>query len=286
MRQIKWLLTLVIASCATFAHADDACNRECKDSKNPICCDDWQFDFYGDLLYWEVCRGDLDFSSSPTSYVQPEYDFGFRIGGFLVCDCWDLHIRYTHLDTSESSAGGTSTTRRYELDMNMVDTEVGFSFIVESCDSEGKLRPFVGVRAIRSEHIYHNHDSSGTRVEQCYGGAGPYVGMDVNWPLWEVPLCDCSMPTFFVVRGAWGIINSSTKVNDTDNDRESVCLFNPFFELFAGVNFDFNLCDMCCLDVTVGWEIQSIMGMRRITDNDDNTDFGMSGLTARFGMQF
>lgn len=279
MRQIKWLLTLALASCAPLVYADSDNGSDCG-----ACCSGSSFDFYADVLYWEICRGDVDFDQNGTRYVQPDHDVGYRVGGRVICNCWDLNVRYTSFETSENYGAGASLTRRYEIDLDSVDVETGYSFCFDCLD--GTVRPFVGVKSMWLEEIFINQSSSGDRFETETDGYGLYIGTEVTWPFYDACVCDTQIPIALVVRGAWGIMNASVSINSNSDDYEKVCIYLPHFELFVGINFDICICDCLVIDIHMGYEAQVITGLRRFNDGDDNADLGMGGLTTRFGLQF
>ena len=111
MKASKWILALAMIGSVHIASAD-TCNSCPSFNTCDPCdpCGEWSYTVYGDLLYWDVRRTDLDYGggSNKRKYVNPDYDFGFRLGGILYCDCWDYGIRWTSYDQSDSTKDNQS----------------------------------------------------------------------------------------------------------------------------------------------------------------------------------
>lgn len=282
MKWIKWIIGLGLICNASLASAE-----ECKTDKSSCGCDSgFGYSFYADYLYWKVCRSDLDVGS-PDHYVNPDYDHAFRVGGGISCDCWDLQIRYTSFETSDHLTHNGST-RTYDIDMDVVDIEIGYRMGFECADIN--LRPFIGAKLAWIDELWFGPSNSPHHSTE-YDGYGLYLGAEGKWLVCCYEMCDSCIPISLVFRGSAAILDGEFDYSASINDpRENECLFSGVFELFVGLEFAY--CDMGCMEcidsvaLTVGYEAQVWSGWREIDSEDDIGSLGFAGAVVRFAVNF
>lgn len=285
MRLFNWIFALAIVGSASLAFADngdyDNGNNGNASSGLSFCCEDSGFYVYGDVLYWEACKSDADYSNSGTKYLNLDHDVGFRIGGQFVCDCKDIGIRYTSWDSSDHIVDGGD--RSYALDFEVVDIEFGYRLRIDCVDAE--LRPFIGAKLAWLDETLHFDGSDHHKIDT--DAYGLYLGSEFLWSFYDATYCGTCYPLSLLARVSWGVLDSDINHSTTDGDTfEKHCLYIHAFEAFVGVDFTVCICDCFEMDVLLGYEIQKWMGMRRLGSSDDLSSLGMSGMTMRFGASF
>ncbi|MCH9627780.1 MAG: hypothetical protein S4CHLAM2_14240 [Chlamydiales bacterium] len=136
MRILLFLLAVVPSLlCAETCqyYEGDPCQTDCDNA--------FGFSVYGEWLYWNVRRNNLDyampFNDAPpvtsfgkVSRISPQYENGFRVGLQKSFDCNDIEVRYTYyrnreLDSNFVTGGLQGATRTIapftEVDVDQVD---------------------------------------------------------------------------------------------------------------------------------------------------------------------
>lgn len=263
MKLFRWIFALMLLSStpAVYAQNENCCPDFCDPCSWFSDCD---FSVYTEYLYWEVCRSDL---INDDEYVNPDWDHGFRLGGRLSCDCWDLGLRYTYFVTDDEK-----DDEDYDIDYDVVDIELGYSFCADCV--RASFRPFAGVKLA---WIDEDHDDDDNK----YRGYGLYFGGSSQWHLCDYEFCNNVTTISIIARGSYGILRSTFERND--NDKE--CLFVPYLDAFIGLNFSF--CDLYCLngDLSIGYEAQHWDWVE--TDSSrDTASLGLGGLVLHLGLGF
>ena len=281
MKWIKWLIGLGLVCNVSPAAADESNNG----GFCGCCPEDMNYSLYVDYLYWQVCRQDLDIGGgSREHYLTPDYDHAFRVGGGVSCDCWDLQLRYTYFDTEQRS-GHETEAWGYDLDLDMLDIELGYTLALECADF--CFRPFAGAKLAWVDERFARTDITTSWQTIEFEGYGLYLGANGRWGWCCSEICGTSTSIGFVFRGSIGVLEGEFD-NDTDsNQRGKECLLVPIAELFVGL--EFGLCDIGCMEsvtLTVGYEVQSWFGWREIGDDDDMGSLGFGGSVFRVAANF
>lgn len=261
------------------AYASDDCGSGCCGYSGGV---------YADLLYWKVCTNDLDFDVSYndeetlTKYLQPSYEVGYRLGGFVSCEPWDLGVRYTSLDSKTSKkfeyfSEENKFTHRFDLDM--VDIEAGYLMSCH-CDSSS-FRPFFGAKLAWVKDI-KKKDPFEEKETGDYSGYGLYLGTEIDFPFW----CQTSIVTRGSVAVMEGELKCKRKSENSFNDskRKGECIYHPIVEAFLGLNYDYT-CSCYEGSCLIGYETHW-WGWRELDSSSDAGHLGFGGLTLRLGFGF
>ncbi len=234
---------------------------------------------YGDLLYWDVRRTDLDYQGKnyDRKYVNPDYDFGWRIGATLYCDCWDFGIRYTSYDQSESKKDVDKDKVKYDIDYDVVDLEFGYKCCFNCKDVN--FRPYLGVKLAWIDEVFRDGGGEGNdKGSHDMDAYGLYLGMEGRWAF-----CDNYA---FVVRGSFGIMDAEIDNDDEESKRKHEDIYVNYDNIFVGL--DVSLCDRFCYDSNflIGWEMENWKSVKRFEDSDAIANLGLGGLVVRFALNF
>ncbi len=285
------LLTLILS--AQFAHSDscDPCDP-CASTAECNLCDfnpcDVKFSVYGDFLYWEVCVGDLIFEDddSITTYQNPGHDSGFRIGAVASWNNWDLGLRYTSLDVNHDKDFDDEGSAKFKFDSDIFDIELAYRCCL-GCEGFS-LTPFVGTKLAWIDQSYDKTDDGDDKYTLDFSGFGLYTGFSTRWELCNFNGCGKHIPVALVTRASTGILRSTLKGTEGDEDPEvkkELDFIIPVHEAFVG--FDFTFCNQSCFDANLqlGYEIQ-YWGWHEDSSTSDITHLGMNGLVVRLGASF
>ena len=277
MKFVQWMLAAALLVSAQAVNADscspcDPCYEACDPCDTCFDFCDCDFTAYVDFLYWKPCRSDLD---SGSSYLNPSYEPGFRIGAFAHCDCWDAGLRYTWLSTDDQFS-----TLRYRHDYNILDLEFGVTLPFDCCDFS--LRPYAGARfAWIDEKI----NVSSSQYDLEYWGGGLYTGFEWKYHVTDFDSCGCCYPVYLVGHADIGVLDGHFEAKTTAaRDQECVCVVTT--NLFAGAEVAFE--DVMCGDafLQIGYEFQNYSNWRRHNDAHNLASFAVSGLVIRGGYSF
>lgn len=273
---------------------------------------DVKYKIYGDFLYWDVARTDLVTGTDgarTTQYLNPDYDYGFRIGAFAEWNRWDFGLRYTWYQ-NESSAripdALNNVQANFKLEADILDVELGHAF--RFCSS-ATFRPFVGAKLAWMRDHYDtlrvttagdgagipsgNPTGADTKID--FHGYGVYLGACGRWELWNFDSCGMCMPIALVMRGSTGILRAqfnhkravgtgpNTAVRP-ENYGDHDC-YIPVHEGYVGLETSFDA--FCGTDVffQIGYEAQ-YWGWLKYNDNSDTSHLGLGGLVVRTGLSF
>lgn len=299
MKFSKWILSAALILSAQIASVQgqntcDPCDP-CAVSNPCDICDidfcDIEYDFYVDALYWEVCKSDHQIGSDDgkVKYLNPSYDWGYRLAGIARWKCWDLGLRYTSLcieDSKKSHGGDDNDKEKFEFDYDVLDIELGYS----CCLPCGPMtfRPFMGAKLAWIEDTFKSdYAREFDKAKIDFNGYGLYIGSSARWELCSYSACDRNIPIALIARASTGILRSTFEQDiDGEDDRCDQCIYVPFHDLYVGLDFTF--CDMCgCGDASfqIGYEAQ-YWGWREYGENDDTAHIGLGGLVLRFGIGF
>ena len=170
----KWIValaTIMVTTQFVPASANRCGSNDC--NFNLCDCDPCDREsVYADWLYWRTLKCDLDYVISAPGEEGPfnklhsvclDWDSGFRVGFLKACGDVDFGIHYTYFRTCESSKVNVDNsddflfrTRlvledqnfnlaqgKYDLDLNLVDAELGYALEVSDCLA---ARAFSGFR--------------------------------------------------------------------------------------------------------------------------------------------
>ena len=268
MKVFKWIASIALLCNTLPGFALNIC-----DPCDP--CNDMTYSVHADFLWWKVQRGALNISNSDAKYVNPDYHAGFRLGGRVHCDRWDLGVQWTSFDHDDSKDG-----EDYDVDYDVVDIEAGYTCCFDRCPGLS-FRPFTGVKLAWIDEEFEEDEQEGD-----FKGYGLYIGAEGKLHLCDWEVCDRCIPISLIARASTGILDGEFKVEDDDDDRGDECLYVPVHELYLGLDFKF--CDFWCgdADFQIGYEVQSWGSFRQMNSDDDQVNFGIGGLVARFGMTF
>lgn len=270
MKIIKWIFALALLCNVQMASAQVICNPR------DMCFSDLKFDLHADYLYWKVCRGDLNYDDCcDAKYINPDYDSGFRLGGRAYYECLDLGIRYTYYYNSKSKKGG-----KYWIDYDVVDIELGYTLCWDCKDLS--IRPFLGAKLAWIDEKYDEPKSSeDDKID--FKGYGLYIGSEGHLALCNV----CDQTLSLVARGCLGILDGRFKVDRKHaSDFKKDCLYIPYLEAFAGL--EFGLCSYCDVDadLMIGYEVQQWGDFREFDTRDDLESLGLGGLVVHLNLSF
>ncbi len=276
---------LVLGLCATALGADDSMREKDDNYSDYDDCswDNWDFDVYGEYLYWRIGRSDLD----PINgfYINPDYDSGFRAGFRGGKDQWDIGVCFTRYNTSQRLTifDGDEFRHQVDFDYQVLDLEAGYT-----CDFQcgrGQFRPYFGVKIAwiqdRFRHFVNRQIDEDELID--FTGVGLYLGAETRYNI-----CECCVPIALVVSGDVAVLDSVFTQEIFDgNPLWEEKLFVPVLDLFIGLEFDFGTV-FCCTDFNlgIGYEVQSWQGWRKYSDNDQLADFGLGGLVVKAGFGF
>ena len=300
MKLFKYLTAVVLLVGANSAFARGGC-EPCEPCA-PTCnsgglCDmdlcDMTYSAYVDYLYWQVNRGGLSFgdsssssSSSSSSCGQrfhcPDYDSGYRLGVVAHYKNWDFGVRYTSLCTDikigREDSCESSHHDKYSFDYRVCDIELGYSCCL--C-GDFTLRPFAGAKLAWIDEKLH--------FDGCYkfdnNSYGLYIGFEGRWNICNFSSCGYDIPVSLVTRGTTGVLRSSFKYGDYHCGKE--CLYTPYHDAFAGLDFTYSGCGSCDMNLQVGYEIQ-YWGARSAFEDCfyGAHHLGLGGLVVRLAANF
>ncbi len=288
MKRFMMAAGLALSMCtAALSAADSITAKDDTHSDYDDCSwDNWDFDVYGEYLYWRLSRSDLD----PVLgfYINPDYDSGFRAGLRGGKDQWDIGVCFTSYNTSKhltlfDEDAGEELRHQVDFDYQVLDLEAGYT-----CDFQcgrGQFRPYFGVKIAWIEDRFR-HITSGQLTDDeliNFTGVGLYLGAETRYNL-----CECCVPIALVVSGDIAVLDGIFTQERFDSiPLWEEKLFVPAFDLFIGLEFDFGTV-FCCTDFNlgIGYEVQSWQGWRRYGDVDELADFGLGGLVVKAGFAF
>lgn len=304
---------LLGATQGAFAYGNTAYGNNAYGNNYDSCCNpcdpcadscDFHGEVYADFLYWQACRSDLIYQTGtvdPTEYhFGPGYGYGWRVGGALISDCWDIGARYTGFtdDNRENLVGVTipDTYIAYDIDWHVVDIELASR--MPFCCDKGLLRPFVGAKLAwleeNRELLLVGADLFRDRLE--YDAYGIYTGLEAKYQFWSTDWCGSCIPFSLVGRGSIGILHAqvdeSIYVGDLEiGDRHQGCFYPIVLEAFVGVEIGGS--DIGCVSpyLRVGYETQTwqVLGFATgatETNLEQLSQLGFGGLTLRLGVGF
>lgn len=275
---------------------------------------DVKYKIYGDFLYWDVAKTDLFTALDGTGtsqYLNPDYDYGFRIGAFAEWNRWDFGLRYTWYQNESTAAipapaGAAAVNARFKLETDILDIELGHAF--RFCSS-ATFRPFVGAKLAWIRDHYDNlvtatvngvagvptGNNNGSNTKIDFHGYGLYLGACGRWELWTFDSCGMCMPIALVMRGSTGILRATfnhkrivsagagataAPANYDDHDA-----YIPVHEGYVGLETSFDAYCGTDVFVQIGYEAQ-YWGWRKYNDVSDTAHLGMGGLVVRTGLSF
>lgn len=280
------------------------CSSPCHQTRAPRCFDidscDVQYHLYADFLYWDVQKSDLALgrdAANELQYLNPEYDFGYRVGATAAWHNWDLGLKYTWLrnrTTGDIPDPVNDFEARFKFNLDVLDIEVGHTF----CLNCGPVifRPFVGAKLAWIDDRFDTRTvGNGFNNHIDFKGYGLYLGASGRWELCSYQMCDYNLPISLVMRGSTGILRSQFKQNVTNfagahSDLARQDAYIPVHEAYVGLDFAIN--GMCNNEISlqVGYEAQ-YWGWRGYSDffgvdANDTSHLGMGGLVVRGGVSF
>ncbi len=299
MKYLSYLLAATFAISAGSVHADYACDPcdPCYSAPSNACCYDecCGFEGYVDALYWHVCSGSTqrDISGSPDLLLSldPDYDWGWRLGGNYHRDSWNLGFRFTWFNSKTvenffpEGYGPQQIETLYQFKYRVFDLELG----KDCCICNGMIfRPFIGGKFATILVDAHNLNFEDQEIKTDYEGRGLYLGFENRWELCNFNSCGCDIPLALITRLSTGVMYSDfTTTGDFDGaDRRKQCQFVPEHEVYIGLELGFDdfLCDADGF-IQLGYESQ-YWGWLDNEDEDDITHLGLGGLVLRFGLAF
>ena len=300
MKFLRNLALGVLLATSQFAYSANNCDPCYTDNECSLCDIDWcdvSFSAYVDALYWHVCSGDTDrdFNDGEnTRFVSlnPDYDWGWRIGAAAHWDSWDLGLRYTSFNSKTSEHFFLNFEEQdldvsFDFDYKVLDLELGRTCCV--CDGL-TLRPFAGGKFAWIDVDTENLNTENRFGKMDYDGYGLYVGLGGRWELCSFSACDWNIPMALVMRLSTGVMDSDFEQTFRTGSLETGfdikdCLFVPVHEVSLGL--EFRMCGLCNTDAffRIGYEAQD-WGWREYDQDDDITHLGLGGLALRFGASF
>lgn len=290
MKLSKWLLAaaMVLSTQFTSAEAKDAC-APCDKSNTCDLCDinfcDIQYSAYVDALYWSVCKGDLSTTDEDgkVKYIDPKYQWGFRLGGVAHWKNWDFGTRWTSY-TNRSSKYVSETEYDFHLRYSVLDFELGYTCCMDC--GPFAFRPFVGAKlAWIKDKFDENEGEYSSKIKD--DAVGLYIGSSARWQLCNYSMCDKDIPIALVARASGGVMHSdfSAKIHGEGYDFDEHCIYNMYYDVYLAL--DFSYCGYCGTDMffQIGYEAQS-WDWVRYYDADEDVKFGLGGLVLRFGAEF
>lgn len=293
MKFSKWLLTtaLVLSTQLTSVEAKEACAPCVKENTCDLCdinfCD-IQYSGYVDALYWSVCKGDLstDVDGDDVEYINPKYQWGYRLGGVAHWRNWDFGTRWTSY-TNDSSKKVNGDDYDFHLRYSVLDFELGYNCCMDC--GPFAFRPFVGAKLAWIKDRFNEND--GQYIAKVKDDAvGLYIGSSARWQLCNYSMCDRNIPIALVARASGGVMHSefSSKYPGPSNeepDHKKHCIYNLYYDVALAL--DFSYCGFCGTDLffQIGYEAQSWDSVEYYSWDDD-TKLGLGGLVLRFGAEF
>ncbi|MCH9625648.1 MAG: hypothetical protein S4CHLAM123_08250 [Chlamydiales bacterium] len=287
MKKKILLLTACFAALTSSINAAGPCNP---------CCDDLEYSIYADYLYWNV---GTDFTSisvgtveSITRNFNPDYNSGYRIGGNIRSNCWDLGLRYTDFNTKQKKNFFELIQNSYDLDYQIVDLDLGY--IYGSCCKNTYLRPFIGAKFAwidekRSTLNLGSGGLSNSDIKMC--GYGLSFGAEGHWSFLE---CGC-FPLALYFRGDFAIINATIDRSHQRLEAGAITaddLFNDLHSYQTGheiaVGLEIGYTGFCCVNpsLMIGYEIQGWDWWKDTVSDQATQSLGLGGLVARLKLNF
>ncbi len=301
MRFSKWILGAALLFSVQIVTAQSrqvACNS-CDPCAVSNLCDlcnidfcEVEYDFYVDALYWEVCKSDHQIgedNSGKQKYLNPDYDWGYRIGGIARWNSWDLGFRYTSFCTKDSKSSADSSPpdkEKFEFDYDVFDIEFGYTCCLPC--GPMSFRPFLGVKMAWIDDDFESDSARNFSVGEAkidFEGYGLYIGASARCDLFSYCVCDRNIPIALVARAGTGIIRGEFEQDVSGGDKDRRCIYVPEHDLYVGLDFTF--CDLCGWDAffRIGYETQ-YWGWLEYGEDDDTAHIGFGGLVLRFGAIF
>lgn len=314
MRSLKNLVLFLLLASAQFGYSAESC-KPCDPCYSATECDlcnfsfcDLDFKLYADALYWHA-DADSHYPRESNHALCPDYAWGWRIGGSVNWNCWDVGVRYTSIHPSAEKLNifelsdeieiETEPTEmspkqivieldsfKKEIDYRVFDFEVGRS----CCICSGMLfRPFIGGKFadIKLTSEFDILLLSDDYYERKFEGCGLYAGADFRWQICSFSVCDYNIPIAFVSRVSTGVMDGDfEQVDGGDNENiQKDCQFIPVHDVYAGL--EFRMRGLCNADafMQIGYEAQ-YWGWRESNSDSDIAHLGLGGLVLRFGAHF
>lgn len=288
MKFSKWILAAAMALSAHTAsvQAKDACSPCVVENTCDLCdisfCD-VQYSGYVDALYWNVCKGDMwtEFDGGKVQYLEPEYNWGYRLGGIAHWRNWDLGLRWTSYKNDSSHDGFG-----FDLHYHVLDLELGYNCCMDC--GPFAFRPFVGGKFAWIKDTFSDNDDFTSRIKN--DAQGLYIGSSARWQLCNYQMCDKNIPIALVARASGGVMHSEfsqdIRGGEVDEDIGAHCIYNLYYDVYLAL--DFSYCGFCGTDLffQIGYEAQSWDWVEYDSRGDDNVKFGLGGLVLRFGAEF
>jgi len=283
-------------------------------------------------------RSNADVNPGKGEVKHIDWDFhpGFKVGLGLGLghDGWDIMAEYTWLYTSTDSdstsqanlnestlrplwyPGGpnnvspstaiTSARASYDIDLNVIDLELGRNFFVSRYL---KIRPHFGLKGAWYDADYSvryildsdeavEPNAYRTRFDHDYWGVGIRTGFDTAWHFTR----SFSIVGEIALSGLWGQFDADrrdTDFNSNSSDIETRVLLNtenqfhtlkPIMELFLGMRYDTWFCDEDFhFSLEAGWEEQIWWNHNqyfRVYEEGSHGDLVFQGLTLKARFDF
>lgn len=301
-------------------------------SDRPL-CQDRNVDIFADALYWYTSETidwaftlDSNQNFVDTHYKTISFDWkpGFRVGvGYnMQHDEWDSQISYTWFQAqAKDQASGNVTSAflaarlsllepfhagkiSFNLHYNMVDWDLGRSFLVSNCLS---FRPFIGAKGgwinqkIHAVWTTPNFAglgflySASENVKNNFRGGGPKGGVNGKWILGNGEKHIFSLIGNFAAAYMWGQWKLKDEFIDLFFTQTSIPMGNRnfgalMFQALMGLGWDFNFDkDHSHLSLKVGYEIQDWFNHFQVftdTSGTQNSDLILQGLTCNLRFDF
>jgi len=251
---------------------------------------DIEYTGYVDALFWEVAKGDLNLGRDPQNiekYLQPEFSWGYRLGGAARWKSWDLATRWTSLNSSTKSSYTFESEKKakFKFDYKVLDVEIGYTCSMECAPVS--FRHFVGSKSAWIKDHFNKQSGGESNSKIKYEGYGLYIGSSARWELCNYNMCDRNIPISLVTRASAGVLRSgfSQEVTNGNGDIDWEHIYTPYNDAYVGLDFTF--CDLCGIDAffQAGYEVQSF-GWRQYDHREHTTYLGVGGLVLRFGAEF
>ena len=296
MKYLSYLLASAFALTTSAVSADYACDPcdPCYTVPSNACVVDecCGFEAYVDALYWHVCSGDVDRDvGSQIETLDPDYEWGWRLGGIYHNNSWNLGFRYTWFSSKTEEnfypvgLGPQEFQTIYDFKYRVFDLELS----KDCCLCSGMVfRPFVGGKFAQITVDTYGLNTQDALINMNYEGRGLYLGFENRWEFCNFTSCGCNIPLALITRLSTGVMYSDfNQSGDLDSvDRLKDCQFIPQHEVYVGLELGFDgvICDTDGF-LQMGYESQ-YWGWRDYNSDEDITHLGLGGLVLRFGLAF
>lgn len=240
------------------------------------CCEPCRMILKGELLYWtpQLCGLEGAFGSTAIATTlengivvttlsefdeepHSKWSPGFRIGGEIACDNYDIEADWTHFN-GRATFNKETNHGHWKIQYDAVDLTFGRNVNLWSCFN---FKPYIGVRALRIHQKLNSHletiftSSIGNSTvltdkhdREDFHGVGPELGLEIDFNLG----CNLSLYGSFDVVTYYGRVKGTNCDTDLFRTTASVthsktkrCFNNIATDAEIGIRWDKSMCCSC-----------------------------------------